>query len=167
MKRYLDEVGEDKNEKIINFQRQILDKEKDIIIKKSNKKEIEEINEILYDIFEEDDDLDIIINIDTINKNIYINEKNDNNEKNRNYKYGNKNFESLIEVIYDDFMYKDINSLLIYIDKQNIFVDKENWKNQLYNEIAYIKLLENENKKDDELITILENSLKSIKLNHT
>ena len=164
MKRALDKS---ENEKIINFQRQILDKEKDIIIKKSNKKEIEEINEILYDIFEEDDDLDIIINIDTINKNIYINEKNDNNEKNRNYKYGNKNFESLIEVIYDDFMYKDINSLLIYIDKQNIFVDKENWKNQLYNEIAYIKLLENENKKDDELITILENSLKSIKLNHT
>lgn len=164
MKRALDKS---ENVKIINFQRQILDKEKDIIIKKSNKKEIEEINEILYDIFEEDDDLDIIINIDTINKNIYINEKNDNNEKNRNYKYGNKNFESLIEVIYDDFMYKDINSLLIYIDKQNIFVDKENWKNQLYNEIAYIKLLENENKKDDELITILENSLKSIKLNHT
>lgn len=118
MKRALDKS---ENVKIINFQRQILDKEKDIIIKKSNKKEIEEINEILYDIFEEDDDLDIIINIDTINKNIYINEKNDNNEKNRNYKYGNKNFESLIEVIYDDFMYKDINSLLIYIDKQNIF----------------------------------------------
>lgn len=164
MKRALDKS---ENEKIINFQRQNLDKEKDIIIKKSNKKEIEEINEILYDIFEEDDDLDIIINIDTINKNIYINEKNDNNEKNRNYKYGNKNFESLIEVIYDDFMYKDINSLLIYIDKQNIFVDKENWKKQLYNEIAYIKLLENENKKDDELITILENSLKSIKINHT
>lgn len=164
MKRALDKS---ENEKIINFQRQNLDKEKDIIIKKSNKKEIEEINEILYDIFEEDDDLDIIINIDTINKNIYINKKNDNNEKNRNYKYGNKNFESLIEVIYDDFMYKDINSLLIYIDKQNIFVDKENWKKQLYNEIAYIKLLENENKKDDELITILENSLKSIKINHT
>ena len=66
MKRYLDEVGEDKNEKIINFQRQDLNKEKEIIVKKTNKEEIDEINEILYDILEEDDNLDIIINIDTI-----------------------------------------------------------------------------------------------------
>lgn len=162
MKRVLDEKNE--NEKIINFQRQNLNKEKDIIVKKTNKEEINEINEILYDIFEDDDNLDIIINIDTINKNIYINEKNINNDKNRKYKYRDKNFESLMEVIYNDFMYKDINSLLLYIDKNNIFVDKENWKTQLYNEIDYVKLLENENKEEDELISILENSMKSISL---
>lgn len=164
MKRYLDEVGEDKNEKIINFQRQDLNKEKEIIVKKTNKEEIDEINEILYDILEEDDNLDIIINIDTIDKVIYINEKNINNEKNRKYKYGNKNFESLIDVIYDDFMYKDIHSLLLYIDKQNLFVDKKEWKTQLYNEIAYINLLKNETKNDDELIELLDN-LKCLDLN--
>lgn len=164
MKRYLDEVGEDKNEKIINFQRQDLNKEKEIIVKKTNKEEIDEINEILYDILEEDDNLDIIINIDTIDKVIYINEKNMNNEKNRKYKYGNKNFESLIDVIYDDFMYKDIHSLLLYIDKQNLFVDKKEWKTQLYNEIAYINLLKNETKNDDELIDLLDN-LKCLDLN--
>lgn len=164
MKRYLDEVGEDKNEKIINFQRQDLNKEKEIIVKKTNKEEIDEINEILYDILEEDDNLDIIINIDTIDKVIYINEKNINNEKNRKYKYGNKNFESLIDVIYDDFMYKDIHSLLLYIDKQNLFVDKKEWKTQLYNELAYINLLKNETKNDDELIELLDN-LKCLDLN--
>lgn len=164
MKRYLDEVGEDKSEKIINFQRQDLNKEKENIVKKNNKEEIDEINEILCDILEEDDNLDIIINIDTIDKVIYINEKNMNNEKNRKYKYGNKNFESLIDVIYDDFMYKDVHSLLLYIDKQNLFVDKKEWKTQLYNEMAYINLLKNETKNDDELIDLLDN-LKCLDLN--
>jgi hypothetical protein len=162
MKRHLDEIDQDKNEKIINFQRQDLNKE--ITIKKTNKEELDEINEILCYTLEDDDNLDIIINIDTINKFIYINEKNNNNEKNRKYKYGNKNFESLIDVIHDDFMYKDINSLLLYIDKQNLFVDKEEWKTQLYNEISYINLLKNESKKDDELMGLLDN-LKCLDLN--
>jgi hypothetical protein len=164
MKRHLEEIDQDKNEKIINFQRQDLSKEKEITIKKTNKEELDEINEILCYTLEDDDNLDIIINIDTINKIIYINEKNNNNEKNRKYKYGNKNFESLIDVIHDDFMYKDINSLSLYIDKQNLFVDKKEWKTQLYNEISYINLLKNESKKDDEFMSLLDN-LKCLDLN--
>jgi hypothetical protein len=61
-------------------------------------------------------------------------------------------------------MYKDINSLLLYLNKQNLFVDKENWKDQLLNEIAYINALEEDMKKEDELINILETNLAELKL---
>lgn len=70
----------------------------------------------------------------------------------------------MINTIYDDFMYKDINSLLLYLDKQNLFVDKNKWKDQLLNEISYINLLKEENKEDNELISLLEINLTDLRL---
>lgn len=158
MKRSLDDNN--KTEKIVNFQKP-KDYEKNI--KRSNEEDLKKLNNILDDIFE-DDNVNIIINIDTKDKKICINEKSDEKEKNREYKYGDKNLSSLIDSIYDDFMYKDINSLLLYLNKQNLFVDKENWKDQLLNEIAYINALEEDMKKEDELINILETNLAELKL---
>lgn len=160
MKRSLDENN--KTEKIVNFQKQ-KDYEKNI--KRTNEEDLKELSNILDDIFE-DDNVDIIINIDTKDKKICINEKSDGKEKIREYKYGDKNLSSLIDSIYDNFMYKDINSLLLYLNKQNIFVDKENWKDQLLNEIEYINVLEEDMKKEDELINLLETNLAELKLDN-
>lgn len=161
MKRSLDENS--KTEKLVNFQKQ-KDYKKDI--KLTNEEELKDLSNILDDIFE-NDNVDIIINIDTNDKNIYINEKFDGKEKNRKYKYGDKNLTFLIDSIHDDFMYKDINSLLLYLNKQNLFVNKENWKEQLLNEIAYIDVLKEDTKKEDELINLLKTNLAELKINIT
>lgn len=126
--------------------------------------EIDEINNILNNIFEEEKDINITININTINKNIYINEKNINNEKNRKYKYCPQNIDALVDDIHDDLLYKDINSLSLYINNQMLFVNKENWKSKLYNEIDYLALLENELNKDNELISLLDEDFKCLEL---
>lgn len=136
---------------------------KDQNIKKTNEEEIKELSNILNDIFE-DDIIDIIIEIDTKYKKICINEKSDEKENNREYKYGNKNLSHLINSINDNFMYKNINSLLLYLNKQNLFVNKENWKNQLLNEIEYINILEEDTKREDELINLLESNLEGLKI---
>lgn len=165
MKRSLDENVN--NGKIINFQRQNDNKVQENIIKKTNREEIEELNNVIYDIFE-DSVVDIIINIDTKNKEIYINEKYINNEKkdkNRKFKYRDKNLDHFLDDIYDDLIYNDINTLSVYLNKQNIFVDKTEWKKQLLNEMLYIDLLEDEMKKEDELINLLECNLKCLDLN--
>lgn len=161
MKRSLDKKYE--CEKLVNFQRRN-QKDENELNKKSNKDDLKEINNVLYDIFIEDNMVDIIININTKNKEICINENINEKEKNRKYKYG-KNLESMIDVIYDDFMYKNINSLLLYLDNRNLFVNKEKWRDQLLNEILYMDILEEENKKEDELISLLETSLIDLKLN--
>lgn len=161
MKRSLDENS--KTEKLVNLQKQNNYK-KDI--KLTNEEELKDLSNILDDIFE-NDNVDIIINIDTNDKNIYINEKFYGKEKNRKYKYGDKNLSFLIDSIHDDFMYKDINSLLLYLNKQNLFVNKENWKEQLLNEIAYINVLEEDTKREDELINLLETNLAELKINIT
>lgn len=167
MKRSLDENKNNKNEKIINFYRQDPNKEKDIIIKKTNKQEIDEINDLLNDILEEETNIDVVINIDTRKKEICINENINEKEKNRKYKYGNKKLESMIDIIYDDFMYKDINSLILYLNNQNLFVDKKDWRNQLFNEVSYIKVLEEEDKKENELINLLEKNMLNLEINGT
>jgi hypothetical protein len=167
MKRSLDENKNNKNEKIINFYRQDPNEEKDIIIKKTNKQEIDEINDLLNDILEEETNIDVVINIDTRKKEICINENINEKEKNRKYKYGNKKLESMIDIIYDDFMYKDINSLILYLNNQNLFVDKKDWRNQLFNEVSYIKVLEEEDKKENELINLLEKNMLNLEINGT
>jgi hypothetical protein len=167
MKRSLDENKNNKNEKIINFYRQDPNEEKDIIIKKTNKQEIDEINDLLNDILEEETNIDVVINIDTRKKEICINENINEKEKNRKYKYGNKKLESMIDIIYDDFMYKDINSLILYLNNQNLFVDKKDWRNQLFNEVSYIKVLEEEEKKENELINLLEKNMLNLEINGT
>lgn len=136
---------------------------KDQNIKKTNEEEIKELSNILNDIFE-DDIIDIIIEIDTKYKKICINEKSDEKENSREYKYGNKNLSHLINSINDNFMYKNINSLLLYLNKQNLFVNKENWKDQLLNEIEYINILEEDTKREDELINLLESNLEGLKI---
>lgn len=163
MKRLLNE-DYNKCKKLINFQKQDLNSENTFIINKSKKEEIDEINNILNNIFEEEKDINIKININTINKNIYINEKNINNEKNRKYKYCPQNIDALIDSIHDDLLYKDIISLLLYVNNQKVFVNKENWKSQLYNELDYLALLENESTKDNELMTLLEEDFNCLEL---
>lgn len=160
MKRSLDENKN--NNKIINFCRQDGNQENDII-KKTVEQEMDEINELLNNILIEETNIDVIINIDTIKKEIYINENIDKKEKNRKYKYGNEKLESMINIIYEDFMYKDINSLILYLNKQNLFVDKKEWRNQLFNDILYIKILEEEEKKENEVINLLETKINGIK----
>jgi hypothetical protein len=163
MKRSLD--GNKRNEKIVNFRRQDDNELQENITKKTNKEEIEEINNVIYDIFG-DSLIDIMINIDTKNKEIYINKKYINNKKedNRKFKYRDKNLEHFLDFIYDDLLYNDINTLSVYLNKQNILVDKTEWKKQLLNEISYTDLLEEELKKEDELINLLECNLKCLNL---
>ena len=48
----------------------------------------------------------------SIDKVIYINEKNINNEKNRKYKYGNKNFDELIDLL-DNLKCLDLNQIKV------------------------------------------------------
>lgn len=163
MKRSLDENS---NEKIINFHRQDLDK-KDIIIKKTNNQEIDEINELLNNIIEDETNIDVVININTRKKEICINENINEKLKYKKYKYGNKKLESMIDIIYDDFMYKDINSLILYLNDQNIFVDKSEWRNQLFNEVSYIKILEEERKEENELINLLETNMLNLEIKGT
>lgn len=164
MKRSLDENN---NEKIINFHRQDLDKKEDIIIKKTNNQEIDEINELLNNIIEDETNIDVIININTRKKEICINENINEKLKYKKYKYGNKKLESMIDIIYDDFMYKDINSLILYLNDQNIFVDKSEWRNQLFNEVSYIKILEEERKEENELINLLETNMLNLEIKGT
>lgn len=164
MKRSLDENN---NEKIINFHRQDLDKKEDIIIKKTNNQEIDEINELLNNIIEDETNIDVIININTRKKEICINENINEKLKYKKYKYGNKKLESMIDIIYDDFMYKDINSLILYLNDQNIFVDKSEWRNQLFNEVSYIKILEEERKEENEIINLLETNMLNLKIKGT
>lgn len=164
MKRSLNE--DDKDEKIINFQRQDNNKSQENIIKKTNKEEIEEINFIINNIFD-DNLVDIIININTKNKEIHVNKKSINNKKenNRKFKYNDKSLDLFLDFIYDDLLYDDINTLSVYLNNQNIFVDKTEWKNQLLNEISYTDMLEEEYKKEDEIINSLETDLKCLDLN--
>lgn len=164
MKRSLDENN---NEKIINFHRQDLDKKEDIIIKKTNNQEIDEINELLNNIIEDETNIDVVININTRKKEICINENINEKLKYKKYKYGNKKLESMIDIIYDDFMYKDINSLILYLNDQNIFVDKSEWRNQLFNEVSYIKILEEERKEENELINLLETNMLNLEIKGT
>lgn len=164
MKRSLDENN---NEKIINFHRQDLDKKENIIIKKTNNQEIDEINELLNNIIEDETNIDVVININTRKKEICINENINEKLKYKKYKYGNKKLESMIDIIYDDFMYKDINSLILYLNDQNIFVDKSEWRNQLFNEVSYIKILEEERKEENEIINLLETNMLNLEIKGT
>jgi hypothetical protein len=128
--------------------------EENNIIKKTVEQEIDEINDLLNNILIEESNIDIIINIDTIKKEIYINENVNKKEKNRKYKYGNEKLESMINIIYEDFMYKNINSIILYLDNKNLFVNKEDWKDQLFNDISYIKIFEEEEKRENEFINL-------------
>lgn len=163
MKRYLN--GYNKDEKIVNFQRQDNNKYQENLVKKTDEEEIEEINNLIHDIFD-DNLIDIVININTKNKEIYINKKSINNQKedNRKFKYKNKSLNHFLDFIYDDLLYDNINNFSVYLNNQNIFVDKTEWKKQLLNEISYTEILEEELKKEDELINSLETELKYLDL---
>lgn len=157
MKRSLNEQDEYKNDKIVNFQNPTNIKNKEI--KKTNEEEIKEINDLLYDILE-DDNIDVIIKVNTKNKEIYVNEYNNIDNKNRKYIYIKDNLTLLIDSIYDNFMYKEIHSFELYLDGKNIFADKKEWPTQLFNEIEYVNILEEEKQKEDELINLFESNLK-------
>lgn len=154
VKRSLEELYNNKNVKIVNFQ-----KPTDVENKKNKKTNEEEINNILNEIFEEDN-IDVAIKVNSKNQEIYVNEYNDIGEKTRKYKYTKDNLKVLLDSIYDNFMYKEINSFLLYLDDTNIFAYKENWVIQLLNEIEHINILKKEKQEDDELINLLEFTLK-------
>lgn len=153
MKRSLNEQDEYKNVKIVNFQKPTNIKNNKT--KKTNEEEIKEINDIYYDMFEYDN-IDVIIKVNTKNKEIYVNE----NNKNRKYIYIKDNLRLLIDSIYDNFMYKEIYSFELYLDGKNIFANKNDWPSQLLNEIEYVNILELEMQEEDELINLLESNLK-------
>lgn len=151
------EQNENKNDKIINFQNPTNIKIKET--KKTNEEEIKEINDILYDILE-GDNINVIIKVNTQKKEIYVNEYNNINKKNRKYMYIKDNLTLLVNSIYDDFMYKEIHSFELYLNDKNIFANKTEWPNQLLNEIEYINILEKEKQQEEELINLLSSNLK-------
>lgn len=151
------EQNENKNDKIINFQNPANIKIKET--KKTNEEEIKEINDILYDILE-GDNINVIIKVNTQKKEIYVNEYNNINKKNRKYMYIKDNLTLLVNSIYDDFMYKEIHSFELYLNDKNIFANKTEWPNQLLNEIEYINILEKERQQEEELINLLSSNLK-------
>ena len=151
------EQDEYKNDKIINFQNPTNIKFKET--KKTNEEEIKEINNILYDMLE-DDNINVIIKVNTQKKEIYVNEYNNIDKKNRKYIYIKDNLTLLVNSIYDDFMYKEIHSFELYLNDKNIFANKTEWPNQLLNEIEYINILEKEKQEEEELINLLSSNLK-------
>ena len=151
------EQNEYRNDKIINFQNPTNIKFKET--KKTNEEEIKEINDILYDILE-GDNINVIIKVNTQKKEIYVNEYNNINKKNRKYMYIKDNLTLLVNSIYDDFMYKEIHSFELYLNDKNIFANKTKWPNQLLNEIEYINILEKEKQQEEELINLLSSNLK-------
>lgn len=156
MKRFF-EQDEYKNDKIINFQNPTNIKFKET--KKTNEEEIKEINDILYDMLE-DDNINVIIKVNTQKKEIYVNEYNNIDKKNRKYIYIKDNLTLLVDSIYDNFMYKEIHSFELYLNDKNIFANKTEWPNQLLNEIEYINILEKEKQQEEELINLLKSNLK-------
>lgn len=151
------EQDEYKNDKIINFQNPTNIEFKET--KKTNEEEIKEINDILYDMLE-DDNINVIIKVNTQKKEIYVNEYNNIHKKNRKYIYIKDNLTLLVDSIYDDFMYKEIHSFELYLNDKNIFANKTEWPNQLLNEIEYINILEKEKQQEEELINLLSSNLK-------
>lgn len=157
VKRSLEELYNNKNVKIVNFQKPTNVENKEI--KKTNEEEIKEINNILNEIFEEDN-IDVVIKVNSKNQEIYVNEYNEIGEKTRKYKYTEDNLKVLLDSIYDNYMYKEIHSFLLYLDDTNIFAYKENWATQLLNEIEHINILKKEKQEDDEFINLLESKLR-------
>lgn len=119
--------------------------------------------ELSNDIFENDGVYNIIINVNTKRKEIIINENTNMKENIKKYKYIDKRLKSLVDTINEGFMYKNIQSFILKIDDNNIFANIHQWKNQLFNEISYVEILEKEKRIDNELIKLLESNLILIK----
>ena len=135
--------------KNINFQRE--NSEKQIF-----KENVHEVNSLLKKIYEKDDTMDITINANTKHCEISIKEKSHKFYNDRKYKYKNSGLKNLLDAMYDEFMFKDINTLIISVNDNNIFAEKQKWTEQLYNEILYINILEKEQKGEHDLIKTLK-----------
>lgn len=142
MKRQIEEDHLEKNKIETN----------NIVIKNDEKTEIE----LLYDVFEDDEINEITININTYIKEIHLRKDDENGRK---YKYIDKNIKSLINKIDDEFMFKNINMIILIINDNNISSSIYEWKDHLLNEMDYIELLEKDRKMENELIDLLNSTL--------
>lgn len=132
----------------------------DNVVQTFNKKiDMEEEIELIYDIFENDEINEIIININTKSKLIEIEKQDINGKDIRKCKYIDKKLNTLIDTMDDDFMYKNIKSFILKINNNNIPANVYEWKEQLLNELDYIEVLEKEKKMEDELINLLDSKL--------
>lgn len=130
------------------------------IVQTFNKKiDMEEEIELIYDIFENDEINEIIININTKSKLIEIEKQDINGKDIRKCKYIDKKLNTLIDTMDDDFMYKNIKSFILKVNNNNIPANVYEWKEQLLNELDYIEVLEKEKKMEDELINLLDSKL--------
>lgn len=123
--------------------------------KENEKDDIFNLNkytELLHEIFEEDVIKELKINVDTKTKEIIISKENINGKNIRKCKYIDKRLKSFLDEMDDDLIYKNIQSFILIVNGNNIFVDIKKWKEQLLNEISYIEILENEEKELVELI---------------
>lgn len=123
--------------------------------KENEKDDIFNLNkytELLHEIFEEDEIKELKINVDTKTKEIIISKENINGKNIRKCKYIDKRLKSFLDEMDDDLIYKNIQSFILIVNGNNIFVDIKKWKEQLLNEISYIEILENEEKELVELI---------------
>jgi hypothetical protein len=135
MKRQLEEENENEKDDVSNLNKYI---------------------ELLHEIFEEDEIKELKINIDTKNKEIIISKENINGKNIRKCKYIDKKLKSFLDEMDDDLIYKNIQSFILNVNGNNIFVDIKKWKEQLLNEISYIEILENEEK---ELVELMKTTL--------
>lgn len=124
-----------------------------------NNFDIKEEIELLYDILENDEINEIIININTKSKLIEIEKEDINGKDIRKCKYIDKYLKTFIDTIDDDFMYKNIESFILKLDNNLIPTNLYEWKEHLLNEMDYIELLEKEKKTEDELINLLDSKL--------
>lgn len=132
----------------------------DNVVQTFNKKiDMEEEIELIYDIFENDEINEIIININTKSKLIEIEKQDINGKDIRKCKYIDKKLNTLIDTMDDDFMYKNIKSFILKVNNNNIPANVYEWKEQLLNELDYIEVLEKEKKMEDELINLLDSKL--------
>jgi hypothetical protein len=121
--------------------------------------DMEEEIELIYDIFENDEINEIIININTKSKLIEIEKEDINGKDIRKCKYIDKKLKNLIDTMDDDFMYKNIKSFILKVNNNNIPANVYEWKEQLLNEMDYIEVLEKEKIMEDELINLLDSKL--------
>lgn len=127
--------------------------------KENEKDDIFNLNkytELLHEIFEEDEIKELKINVDTKTKEIIISKENINGKNIRKCKYIDKKLKSFLDEMDDDLIYKNIQSFILNVNGNNIFVDIKKWKEQLLNEISYIEILENEEK---ELVELMKTTL--------